>query len=273
MKHASAGTAVDRDAGAEMMEQDVDDDVLPSGIHQRAELSSNDALSSNDVLPSTGAPPRAVNDIELSDHIGLVHRVARRYMGLGIEYDDLVQAGMMGALRAIKTYDPARGRFSTYATPWIRQSIVREIQNHSRTIRVPVHQQFSLFRAGKLTTEKLARLDAPMSDGDTTLYDFLGKTDDPTARLARSEAHERVVAALTELNDKQRAVVQWRFGEEELTLTEIGSRLGVSRARARQIEESALRALQRELKNPASTEAELDAWDEPEGAYWPQYGG
>lgn len=266
MNEAIAGAAVDRDADAEMVgdadlaandlaasdAEDVDDVAIPSGIHPRATVA---------------------NDIELSDHVGLVHRVARRYIGLGVEYDDLVQAGMMGALRAMKTYDPARGRFSTYATPWIRQSIVREIQNHSRTIRVPVHQQFSLFRAGKLTTEKLARLDAPMSDGDTTLYDFLGKTDDPTARLARSEANERVAAAITELNEKQRAVVQWRFGEEELTLTEIGSRLGVSRARARQIEESALRALQRELKNPASTEAELDAWDEPEGAYWPQYGG
>jgi RNA polymerase sigma factor (sigma-70 family) len=268
MDEAIAVTAVDRDADAEMVGDaelacnDVEDVIEPSGIHERGDVSGGDI--------TRGA---VANDIELSDHVGLVHRVARRYVGLGVEYDDLVQAGMMGALRAMKTYDPARGRFSTYATPWIRQSIVREIQNHSRTIRVPVHQQFTLYRDGKLTTEKLARLDAPLSDGDTTLYDFLGKTDDPTARLARTEAHERVAAAITELNEKQRAVVQWRFGEEELTLTEIGSRLGVSRARARQIEESALRALQRELKKPANTDAELDAWDEPEGAYWPQYGG
>jgi RNA polymerase sigma factor (sigma-70 family) len=246
MEEALAGIEVDPDADAAVPGAD---DMIASGVRAVA------------------------NDVEISDHVGLVHRVARRYVGLGIEYDDLVQAGMMGALRAIKTYDPARGRFSTYATPWIRQSIVREIQNNSRTIRVPVHQQFSLYRSGKLTTEKLARLDAPLSDGDTTLYDFLGKTDDPTERLALSEAHERVLAAISELSDKQRAVVEWRFGEEELTLTEIGSRLGVSRARARQIEESALRALQRELKSPESAaERSTDDWDEPESSYWPQHG-
>lgn len=241
---------------------------------EEAIAATEDAGETDNEMVASGiqAASAVANDIEIGDHVGLVHRVARRYVGLGVEYDDLVQAGMMGALRAMKTYDPTRGRFSTYATPWIRQSIVREVQNHSRTIRVPVHQQFNLYRDGKLTTEKLVRLDAPLSDGDTTLYDFLGKTDDPTERLARTETHERVVAAITELNDKQRSVVEWRFGEEELTLTEIGSRLGVSRARARQIEESALRALQRELKSPSQSERSLDSWDEPESAYWPQYG-
>lgn len=205
-------------------------------------------------------------DIDIADHLGLVHRVARRYVGLGIEYDDLVQAGMMGVLRARQTYDAARGRFSTYATPWIRQSIVREIQNHSRTIRLPVHQQFSLYRTGHLTTEKLARLDAPLGDGDGTLYDRLGTTEDPTDRLARSQAHARVLVALRTLSDKQRAVLEWRFGEE-LTLTEIGARLGVSRARARQIEESALRALSRGLGTPGLG-SELGVWDGPEPAYF-----
>jgi RNA polymerase primary sigma factor len=233
-------------------------------------LDDKEVQNDQDVTP---APPSSREDVLITDHVGLVHRVARRYVGLGVEYDDLVQAGMLGVLRAMKTFDPERGRFSTYATPWIRQSIVREIQNNSRTIRVPVHQQFSLYKSGQLSTEKLARLDAPLSDGDSTLHDFLGKTDDPTEKLAKSEAHQAVVAAITELSAKQRAVVEWRFGEEELTLSEIGSRLGVSRARARQIEESALRALQREIKTQGVPDPISDDWDEPESAYWPQYRG
>jgi RNA polymerase sigma factor (sigma-70 family) len=78
----------------------------------------------------------------ITQHDGLVHRVAQRYRwacGASIDYEDLIQAGRLGVLRALRTYDPAKGKPSTYIMLWVRDAIVREVRDNSRTIRVPDH--------------------------------------------------------------------------------------------------------------------------------------
>ncbi|TMH42977.1 MAG: RNA polymerase sigma factor RpoS [Betaproteobacteria bacterium] len=223
----------------------------------------------------------------IEHNLRLVVNVAKAYLNRGMPLLDLVEEGNLGLMHALDKFDPERGfRFSTYATWWIRQNIERAIMNQSRTIRLPVHvikELNTVLRAkrhleahaereptaediahlvGKDTDEVLrllsrsehtASLDAPLeidpmlSIGES-IADESGMS--PELQLHANEIESLVREWLAELNDKQRAVIERRFGlngGELLTLQQLASRLMLTRERVRQIQLEALAQLRRIL--------------------------
>jgi len=218
----------------------------------------------------------------INSNLRLVVSVARKYQGHGLALGDLVQEGMLGLIRAAEKFDWRKGfKFSTYATIWIRQSIQRGLANSARTIRLPVHidqRERRLAKAERELTAKLGRdatdeevaqaaemelaeihqlrrarqtpasLDTPIGDdGEAVFGDLLASDAPEPAELAvESEWRARVADALEELPEAERRVIELRFGlsgEGEKSLDAAGGELGVSRERARQLEDQALARL------------------------------
>jgi len=217
----------------------------------------------------------------------LVIKVARRYRGSSLDFEDLIQEGNLGLIRAVERFDPERGlRFSTYAVWWIRQAIQRAIEERGRLIRLPgsaAEEAMRLWRtvdqlAGDLErtpdlieAARASGLDAsraleltqvtlrPVSleaavdgDGEVTLGDVLaGTLEDPEGEAERAAVAEMIENELAHLPERARQVLELRYGladGEPRTLAETGAALGISRERARQLEASALRSLRRALQ-------------------------
>lgn len=215
-------------------------------------------------------------------NLRLVVDVAKRYLGRGLGFLDLVQEGNIGLMKAAERFEYTRGfKFSTYATWWIRQGITRAVADQSRTIRVPVHtneastkiaktaqrltQQFdrepSLEEIGReldLTAERVQEtiesfqepisLDAPSADGETELGELIPDVDgqSPDEEVMRKSNAQWLDQILQVLTPREKEVVQLRFGigvDESWTLEQVGQSMNVTRERIRQIEVVALKKL------------------------------
>ena len=230
-------------------------------------------------------------------NLRLVVSIAKKYIGQGVLFMDLVQEGSLGLIKAAEKYDYKKNfKFSTYATWWIKQTIIRAISNHSRTIRIPVHMLDKIRRYKKAcndiicnnifdtdeeTISKISGLDAkkieevknaikkePISldtlvTEDLCIQDYVEDTtyESPEDNTQNKMQEKDITKLISILDKREQEIIKRRFGidnEEPKTLEQIGNALGFSKERIRQIENVALQKL-RKINNIDSFKSYLDA--------------